>query len=565
MTAATARRGILALLLAFCAVVLSACGGFPTSGPIYPGVDPDDFADESQNVAFLPDRPEPGATPAQIVEGFINAGTGPGVDGEWERAREFLAPEFQDEWEPKAGVTVDLFADRTYTESEDGAVIVDLAAVASVDNRGAYERAEVVERSLDFAVAKQSSGEWRITAAPDGVVLDRDRFPSVFHRFSVMYFDPTWEYLVPDVRWFPTTNAEASITAALVNDLPSEWLATSVTTAFPENVTAVPAVPVEDGVAQVELLGGVLAADQRQLDRMQTQLEASLATAGVVDVVMSVGSTPITAAPLPTRSTRVPGAPLVLTEAGFGFLTGGEIDPIPGLSEAVAAAAPAAVQVGPDRDFAAARVDSGAVTRLSAEGEDSIVVDERNGLVDPAIDQFDIVWSVPREQPAALRAALPSGDVVDVGEAWPEATAISAMALSRDGTRVAATVTAGGRTALWVAGVIRDADGIPQRLSPPVALAIVGGPALGVTWIDDVTVGVLAIGEDASIVLEQVVGGPTTATNAPAGMVSIAGGSGISSLRLRSADGTLYVKRGTTWQPTATGALVLATQQGSPQ
>jgi hypothetical protein len=561
----TARRGILALLLAFCAAVLSACAGFPTSGPIYPGLDPDDFEEESQNVAFLPDRPEPGATPAQIVEGFINAGTGPGVDGEWERARDFLAPGFQNEWNPEAGVTVDLFTDRTYTESGDGSVVFDLAAVASVDNRGSYERAEVVDRSLQFSLAKQSDGEWRITDAPDGVVLDRDRFPSVFHRFSVMYFDPTWEYLVPDVRWFPRTNAEASITAALVNEVPSEWLATSVTTAFPDNVTAVPAVPVEDGVAQVELLGGVLAADQRQLDRMQTQLEASLATAGIADVVMSVGSTPIAAEPVPTRSTRVPGAPLVLTEAGFGFLTGGEIDPVPGLSEAVTAAVPAAVQVGPDRDFAAARLEDGAIARLSAEGEDAIVVDQRGGLVDPTIDQFDVVWSVPRDQPAALHAALPSGDVVDVGDAWPEATAISAMALSRDGARVAAAVTAGGRTALWVAGVVRDADGVPQRLSSPIALAIVGGPALGVTWIDDVTVGVLATGEDASIVLEQVVGGPTTATNAPAGMASIAGGSGISSLRLRSTDGTLYVKRGTTWQPTATGALVLATQQGSPQ
>ncbi len=48
-------------------------------------------------------------------------------------------------------------------------------------------------------------------------------------------------------------------------------------------------------------------------------------------------------------------------------------------------------------------------------------------------------------------------------------------------------------------------------------------------------------------------------------MASIAGGTGISSLRLRADDGTLYVKRGTAWQPTATGILVLATQQGAPQ
>uniref|UniRef100_UPI001F0CB52D LpqB family beta-propeller domain-containing protein n=1 Tax=Microbacterium sp. CPCC 204701 TaxID=2493084 RepID=UPI001F0CB52D len=135
----------------------------------------------------------------------------------------------------------------------------------------------------------------------------------------------------------------------------------------------------------------------------------------------------------------------------------------------------------------------------------------------------------------------------------------------RDGTRLAATVTAGGRTMLWVAGVLRDADGLPIALGTPWQLAIVGAPASAVTWIDDTTVGVLAGDETGSTVLEQTVGGPMGSTTAPADTSSIAGGNGLSSLRLRSADGTLYVKRGVTWQPTATGVLVLATQQGAPQ
>ena len=66
-------------------------------------------------------------------------------------------------------------------------------------------------------------------------------------------------------------------------------------------------------------------------------------------------------------------------------------------------------------------------------------------------------------------------------------------------------------------------------------------------------------------VIEQVGGGLATRSAAASGMASIAGGSGVSSLRLRAGDGTLYVKRGTSWQPTATGVGVLATQQGAPQ
>jgi len=209
--------------------------------------------------------------------------------------------------------------------------------------------------------------------------------------------------------------------------------------------------------------------------------------------------------------------------------------------------------------------------RLNSGGTEPETLDTRSGLVDPTIDPYGTVWSVPRDDPGAVHAYLPGGDVVEVADAWSGATAIAGMALSRDGTRIAAVVSAGGRTALWVAGVVRDGDGVPVRLGTPVPqLAVVGGAVvgvtrIGVTWIDEVTVGVLSSGDAEATVLEQVVGGPTSLSTGGSDMASIAGGSGISSLRLRAEDGTLYVKRGTAWQPTATGILVLATQQGAPQ
>jgi hypothetical protein len=560
----TARRGVLAAVLALCALVLSACGGFPTSGPVVYGNETGVAGDESQNFAFLPNLPQPGASPAEIVEGFINAGTGPGTDAAWAVAREFLAPEFRGQWNPRASVTVDIAADRIYTESDEGSVDFSYDAVATVDDRGAYERAELAERNFAFQLEQQPDGEWRITEAPDGVVVDRDRFPQVFHRYSVMYFDPTWQYLVPDIRWFPPGNAASSISRALVNEPASEWLAASVVTAFPEGV-AFSVVVTEGGVARVELSEDAASAGRETLDRMLTQLESSLAGAGVLDVEMTTATTPLTAEPVVTRSTRVAAAPLVRTENAFGFLAGDEIDPIPGLTEAVLETAPQAVQVAADRDVAAARLGTGEVVRLHAEAAEVEYLDNRAGLTDPTIDPAGNVWTVPRDQPAAVRVYTRSGDVVDITDAWPNATAIGAMALSRDGTRLAATVTASGRTMLWAAGVIRDADGLPVALSAPVTLAIVGAPATGVTWIDDTTVGLLATGDGEATVLEQTVGGPSTSTSAPADSASIAGGNGLSSVRLRTADGTMFVKRGVTWQPTATGVLVLATQQGAPR
>ena len=565
-------RGILALILALCAVVVTGCAGFPTSGPPEYGLENGNTGSGSQNVVFIPNSPQPGATPQQIVEGFIDAGSGPGVRGNWAVAREFLAPSLAETWNPDAGVIVDERAERDYVETADGVVDFASEVAGTVDDSGAYQRADLSPGAWTFRLEQQDDGEWRITEAPDGVWLDEAQFPQVFHRYPLMYFDPSWRYLVPDVRWFPVTKAAGSIALALVNKPKSEWLAESVETAFPDGVSAVTVVPTaEEGVSDVALTGdAMLAASSDARNRMLTQLEESLRAAGVTEVVMTVDSAPIDAQPVTVRSTRVPATPLVLTEAGFGFLTGDEIDKIPGLSDAVETVSPVSVQVGAERDLAAARLSSGAVVRLNSAGTEPEVLDTRPGLVDPVIDPSGVVWSVPQDDPSALRAYLPNGDVIDVADAWGDATAIAGMALSRDGTRLAAVVSAGGRTVVSVAGVVPE-DGVPARIGEPIQLAVAGGAVvgvtrIGVTWIDEVSVGVLTSGADTdSTVIEQVVGAPTAASTAPSGMASIAGGTGISSLRLRAEDGTLYVKRGTSWQPTATGVLVLATQQGAPQ
>ncbi|WP_127472792.1 LpqB family beta-propeller domain-containing protein [Microbacterium sulfonylureivorans] len=561
-------RGIPALLVVVLATVLTACTGLPTSGRINYGLGTEDAPDAEEVSFLLPDSPQPGATPEQIVEGFIRAGSGPGLGANWDRAREFLTEDFARDWRPGAGVIVDVLDDRAYSEPEDDVVTMALSAVATVDDGGSYERTAFREQTLPFAMV-QENGEWRISSAPDGVVLDEDVFPRVFHRYSVMYFDPSWHYLVPDARWFPTTNAASSVAQALVDGPPSAWLADSVATAFPESVEVVAAVPVTGNVAEVDLNEAALSADPETLDRMYTQLQESLRTANVADVELTIDSVPIDVEPVAVRSTRVPGAPLVQTEEGFGFLTGDALDPIPGLSELVEQFAPVAVQVAPDpvapdQLLAASRLGTGEVLRLR-EDETYDQLDARAGLVDPSLDPFGIVWSVPRDQPAAVAAFLPDTTRIDVADAWSGATSISAMAVSRDGTRVAAVVAAGGRNVLWVAGIVRGPEQVPIRLGDPVQLGVVSGSGRGLAWLDDLSVGVLSGDAEGSTVLEQVVGGTSTTSSAAAGMVSIAGGTSLSSARLRAEDGTLYVKRGTGWQPTATGALLLATQQGAPE
>ncbi|MET0734233.1 MAG: hypothetical protein ABWY55_01105, partial [Microbacterium sp.] len=92
------RRGIPVSLAALATVLaLTACAGLPTSGPVNEGL-PADHDAGSPDFSFIPDRPQPGATPEQIVEGFIRAGSGPADN--WARAREFLAPGA--DWQPNS-------------------------------------------------------------------------------------------------------------------------------------------------------------------------------------------------------------------------------------------------------------------------------------------------------------------------------------------------------------------------------------------------------------------------------------------------------------------------------
>lgn len=559
------RRALVLAAAALVAVALTACAGLPTSGPVNAGLAGGDEG-QAPDFSFIPDRPQPGATPEQIVEGFIRAGSGPADS--WGRARLFLAPAIHDTWRPNASVTVDVQSERsTAVDEDDGTVTLSIAPVANVDDTGVYSLAEPGATSdLPFKVAKQPGGEWRITAAPDGVVIDQSLFPNVYHRYPLMFFDSTWQYLVPDVRWLPATTAAARISKELV-DGPSPWLARAAFSAFPENVTLdPPTVPVVSGAADVSLSADAVNLDSDTLDRMQTQLETSLASAGVTTVRMSAGGTPLTATAVQTRVTAVAASPLVLDDKSFGFLVGDELDPIPGLSAAVlkVAPAPVSIQVSAERDFAAVLREDGAVVRVGVDG-DSVVLDDRPDLITPSIDQFGYTWTASRDAAGTLTAFDHSGQALEFAAPWSTASQVSAISLSRDGARIAAIVTTGGRSAAWVAGIVRDAKGVPQGVDEAFALGPSPGTGIDIAWLDAVTVGVLATSGDQTVLVEQPIGGPASTYPAPSTAASISGANQITTVRLRGSDGALYDKRGSNWQQTGTGVRVLATQQGAPQ
>lgn len=551
--------GILSLML----VVLTACAGLPTAGPVNEGLPPGE-APGQLDVDFLPERPVPGATPEQIVEGFVEAATSPA--GNFEIARSFLAPSVRDEWDPSVGVTIDQPRRRFFSELKGDTVTVTLTPTADVDEVGSYHVTEVPSPAIrNYVVAKQNNGEYRVVAAPDGIVLDSETFKVVYNQFTLMYFDPTWRFLVPDVRWFPArTNTATNIVSKLIAGASSSWLEGAVRSAFPPEVALrSKTVPVAGGVARVELDSTVLALDDLTLSRMQAQLQASLASAGVARVEMLVGTNLLEVVAAPTEPTKVDGRALVQTAAGFGFISGNELEAIPGLSAQLARRSNQSVEVAASHEFAAVLSDQGQVLRVPREGE-AVLLDARPGLIEPTADPWGLIWSVPQDAPSAVLAYRPGGDAIAIGGAWPDAAQITGMQLSRGGARVAAVVTVGGQEWVEVAGVLRDTDGNPIGLGDPMKVARLTGPGLDVAWLDDTSIAVVFADDEGPWVITTLVGGSSSLRDAPLGTRSVAAGNNLAGLRLQTGEGQLFAQRASTWQLGAEGVLVLAKQQGMP-
>ena len=204
----TRRRGILSPLLARASRSSSPrARGCRRAGRSTPGCE-DDAKPAPPDFSFLPDRPQPGATPEQIVEGFIRAGSGPGRHRRLGASRASSSrPRSATTWDPDrrrddrpARATAS-----TPRPTEGSVVAVARRRSPRSTTNGAYaadrRRPEHRCRSGSRSRRTASGGSPRPST---GSCSTATSFPTVFHDYSVMYFDPTWQYLVPDVRWFPT-------------------------------------------------------------------------------------------------------------------------------------------------------------------------------------------------------------------------------------------------------------------------------------------------------------------------------------------------------------------------
>ncbi len=505
---------ILAGLLALC-VLVAGCTGLPESTGVSPGRGVDDKVGDLARVVAPP--PAPGATPEQIVRGFLLAGAAfQEADGAGESVgNAYLSPGSVGRWRPTSQVVV---FDRTTlvaVEVKDGRARIETIAVAVVDEAGRYRElppGTVVRADLGVV---EVAGEFRVSLPPEGfgLWLSTDDFGRLFAAHRLHYPVAGSRRLLPDVRWFPSgPRLVTALARAQLGEVPG-YLRGTVDTGFPSTTRlAVDAVAVDNGVATVVLSTPASTADLAHRRAIWAQLAATLLGAPNVRAVsVEVQGS----GQLPGPDVR--GPVTALADLGFGLVPSGIVElglqrrgevlgwvdashlddgdpgPVPGRSPALPASLPAGYDmpaVAPGGTELAGVTGDGQQLVRWRDGERQAIPGLPHGLLRPSYDGTGRLWlsaAGPTGHIWTLDPASPAPQPVEV--AWLDGRTLVSLAVSRDATRVA-VVSRGtdGSVRLDVAGIVRAPSGRPSTLAAPWRQGEPLERIVDVSWLDDGTV-----------------------------------------------------------------------------
>jgi Lipoprotein LpqB beta-propeller domain/Sporulation and spore germination len=563
------RRGrVLGALAALCGavLVLAGCASIPTSSAVKAGAA---ITQETNtlDLDFNPSPPAKGASQEDLLHGFIDAASSPKKG--YAIAREYLTPRLASRWDPDQSTIVDLGVGRDYAQTTDTTWQLSVMPRALVDADGNYSQVtSPAPVTFDYQFVKVS-GQWRISVAPNGIILDSSTFTAVFGPQTLYFFSPNFSYLVPDQRWFPSRASTATRIAKALLAGPSKWLDGAVVSAFPPGTElTVDAVTTSGNVAQLDLSAQANQANTLEMQRMKLQLTDSLSQL-VTSVQLSIEGTPQTINNLPpgqapSTSQPVDSHPLVYRASEFGFLAGSTVEQIPGISDKVVALHPVAATLNADRTDAAVLAAAGVYSIRSSLSAPTLV-DNRPDLIAPAIDNYGYTWSVPSNQPSELRVTGTDNQPRAIKTNWSTATQIASLAVSRDGTRLIALVRTGEQWSLVAAGIVRSSADLPESVGTPLQLSLNSKNPVQAAWVDElnvVTLGQAAGG--ATTVDQQQIGGIPTTSAGPTGGVSIAGVGGIANYLVLTSTGSLQAPTGAGWQVQAEKIGAIGVQMGVP-
>lgn len=543
-------RSYLVVLGALLALLGAGCASVPEQGPVTVA----EAGDPSASAApfdFNPPGPRTGASPDQVVAGFLSALQATPVTTRV--AAQYLSADAAENWRPGRRTLV--YESQSLSTGV-GAVTVDLSGAYELDAVGRWQGAASRDGELRMRLPMvREDGEWRIGRAPDAMVIPTSHFQTRYRSFSLYFLETSSQVLVPEPVYLPAgVQAPTSLVSGLLEGPSSPQVER---TGLPPGSLAGVGVPVTDGgVAQVPLGPEILDVPAEQLEHALAQLAWTLRqvpdierfqiTVDGVAMELPDGGSSVAVDAFPAYSPVVAGSSSDL----FG-VRGDRVIQLVGSTEITVAELPETTTVrGMGLSLSGRRVavvdDSG--TRVSVLDRDDdeprfeqVLVG--SDLLRPMWDLAGALWVVDRGG-AGPQVVVRRDDRVRVLPV-PASGGVVAAALSRDGTRLAwVGELPGGRQQLWLSRVVRRGNGMPVRLGPPAPVPT-GSPWSGVrdlAWRDPVTVAALTR--------------PTPGTS----QVQLAAVDGSSELgALRSAPGLLF-DRGLTMaaSPGAPTALVVA-------
>ncbi|MFY0409246.1 GerMN domain-containing protein [Solicola sp. PLA-1-18] len=499
-------RAALALVLV---LATAGCVSIPESGVVHT-ID-DGVVDTGPSVRYEPPGPSAGASPTDVVYGYLDAMLAFPVSVDV--ATEYLSPDAARTWRPDAGTTV-YRGPRATAEvgTDEATATLSLSVDATLDARGRYAGKGGVTRESIWRLVRVD-GQWRIANPPDGLLVEQRFFESTYQPVSLFFLDASRSRLVEDPVFLP---AGETLSTSLVTRLlrgPAGLLGGSARTALPENTRLVGSVPVRgDGVTEVDLSGDPGAIDTRQRELLSAQLVRTLGQVpGVRGVRIDVGGAalevqgtdrvqPLTAwSELDPPGGRAAGQVLALQDDALVVVSGSSTAELAG---ALAGGTAGIV------DF---RVDP-RLRRIAVvpQGRERVVVADLTSTPDldgpaaylgadvlkPVWDAGERLWVADRVARGSRLSVVDGGAVRRIDLGALARTRLEGFELSPDNSRVVMIARSGaGAQQVYVGSVVSDDSGAPTGLADvrPLPLASAGlGAVRSVAWRSATSVVALA-------------------------------------------------------------------------
>ncbi|MCA4132282.1 LpqB family beta-propeller domain-containing protein [Arthrobacter sp. M4] len=545
-------------LLVVLAVILTSCAQIPRSGPV--GKSKDESAGNPNAPVFFPAAPRAGASPEAVIEDFYSAGSG--YEDDYAVARQYLTQALSVTWKPdkralvfRSARVVKTDVENVYMYELDLAYTVDADGVATQLPEGTKENVPVTLNQVD--------GQWRISAVPDGTAIQEETFKVIYGAYPIYFYDPSYTYAVPDIRWFIKKKTVKAMTSALLNG-PAPYLRGAAVSAFPSGMKlARESVPVVSGAAQVDLSAKELSeASTEDRQRMQNQLALTFRSQpDVINVELRANQDLVrvedngTVLP-PVLDKTVPLRQIAISNNDLVRYENNRVSPIPDL-QPVSAIGPKSPAESPvSQAVAFLNADHTAMFSM-VPGQPARQLTSRSRLSHPSFSPQDWVWTAGPGATGATEvvAFKPSGvapgapvPTVTLSPAWLSGRIIKDFRISREGVRALVISEMHGKTQVQVTGIIRNPDGTPRELTAPVTLMTSKAPDQGV-WLNGTTVAVIQGSATGTVVPEllSLASGQPQPLAPWTGLTAISGGNGADEIYGQS-DAGVFLRVGNGWE-----------------